>query len=204
LENITLQIQPAEFVGLTGPSGSGKSTLLNLAALLDVPSQGFIEIEHQRMDPQNEAQLSQYRRERIGMIFQRFHLLQDRSVLDNVLFRYRYTSCIPTDAIPRALETLDQLGLADLAPKKAGLLSGGEMQRVAVARAILTRPALLLADEPTGNLDEASGHDVMETLRHLNQQGVTILVATHNPAWLAYCTRHLTCQSRQVEDACVA
>lgn len=201
LDNISLSVQSGEFIGITGPSGSGKSTLLNLAGLLDVPTTGQVLFEGQPVHSQNERPL---RQERIGMVFQRFHLLPERSVLDNVLFRFRYSKEPPEDRKLQALEWIERLGLADLTHKPVNLLSGGEMQRVAVARAAVIRPALLLADEPTGNLDRTSGEEVMKCLAELNQQGVTIMVATHNLAWLPYCSKHYRCHGKLLEEAAAA
>ena len=190
LDQLDLELFPGEFVAITGPSGSGKSTLLNLIAGLDCPDEGSIGIEGQTIDFSNEQQLRTLRKEQVGMIFQQFHLLPNRSVLENVLFRFRYISAIPPDAHTRAVELLDQLGLSQQTHQPARLLSGGEMQRVAIARATVQPPRILLCDEPTGNLDQDSAKAVMDILRGLSSQGITLLLATHNTQLLAYCDRH--------------
>jgi putative ABC transport system ATP-binding protein len=179
---------------ITGPSGSGKTTLLNLAALLDRPSSGRLLLEGQDLSAMPEGGLCRLRKTRIGMVFQKFCLLPHRSALANVRFRFRYLESEPAAAEARAREVLAQMGLAGMADRPARLLSAGEMQRVAVARAVVLRPALLLADEPTGNLDASMARVVMECFRELNRQGLTILMVTHNTALLPYGTRRLMCR----------
>lgn len=199
LRGVDVSVFPGEFVTISGPSGSGKSTFLNVAALLDSPSGGtllFDGVDFSRMD---EADLCRRRKERVGMVFQKYCLLPHRTAYENVLFRFRYLAAGPADAARRAREALDALGLASVAFTPARLLSGGEMQRVAIARAIASPPALLAADEPTGNLDAAAARAVMECLRKLNRDGMTVLMVTHNESLLAYGTRHMRCRDGRIE-----
>lgn len=191
LHGIDLQINEGEFVAITGPSGSGKSTFLNLAGLMDRPSSGILRFDGADVSTLRERELSAFRKQRVGMVFQKFCLLPHRSALRNVEFRYRYLNTKTRDARSRSLAALESVGLAELANQPARLLSGGEMQRVAIARAVAERPRLLLADEPTGNLDTATAADIMAIFKQLNEEGITILLATHNPQLLEYATRHV-------------
>jgi putative ABC transport system ATP-binding protein len=201
LRGVDLEIRTGEFVVLTGPSGSGKSTLLHLCALLDRPSSGELWLEDAATGPLDDDALAALRTTRIGMIFQRFHLLPHRSALDNVRFRFRYAGA-PPNAGARARAALEEVGLGALADRRARLLSGGEMQRVAIARALALRPTLLVADEPTGNLDHAATEAVMACLRRGHAEGLTILLVTHNERLLPYATRHVVCrEGRIVEEA---
>ncbi|HEY8240589.1 MAG TPA: ABC transporter ATP-binding protein [Kiritimatiellia bacterium] len=201
LHGVDLRVRRGEFIGITGPSGSGKSTLLNLAALLDQPTAGTLRLDGEDISGLDADQLCERRKTKIGMVFQQFCLLPGRSARDNVAFRFRYTGCPRGEALERADATLRQLGLASLADRPARLLSGGEMQRVAIARAVALRPALLAADEPTGNLDHTAATAVLESFRRMNEEGLTILLVTHNEALLAYCTRHLVCRNGALESA---
>ena len=170
---------------LTGPSGSGKTTLLGVAGLLLTPDEGRVEFRGRETGGMDEKGRSALRASEIGMVFQKFCLLPRRNVLDNVLFRFRYARGGPSgrEAKRRAEEALARVGMADKAKRAAGVLSAGEMQRVAIARAIASGPSLLLADEPTGNLDEANAEGVMELFCELNRSGMGVLVVTHNPEW---------------------
>lgn len=191
LRNVSFTVHRGDFIAITGPSGSGKSTLLHLAALLDSPSQGSVVLDGEDVSAGGSARQTELRKRKIGMIFQRAYLLPRRSVLANVEFRFRYTdepAAAARDASQRALAAV---GLAAIAKRPARVLSGGEMQRVAIARAIALPPALLLADEPTGNLDRVSATAVMDTLAKLNRDGIAIVLVTHNDELLSYCTRHL-------------
>jgi len=180
LAGVDLAVGAGEFVAIMGPSGSGKSTLLNLVAGLDRPTGGQILVDGQELGRMNEGQLSRYRRNRLGFIFQFFHLLNNLSVLENVLIPAQLAGMKGAVAKARALELLEQLGIANKAPQYPARLSGGERQRAAIARALINRPALLLADEPTGALDSRNGEQVMELLVELNQAGQTILQVTHD------------------------
>jgi putative ABC transport system ATP-binding protein len=199
LRGADLRVRAGDFVAVTGPSGCGKSTLLHIAGLLDAPTSGAVIFEGRDVSRLGQADLCALRRDRVGMVFQAFRLLGHRSARENVLFRFRYTDLPRDGCAARADEALRALGVDGLAHRPARLLSGGEMQRVAIARAIALRPALLLADEPTGNLDGAAARSVMECFRELNRDGLTILMATHNEALLAYCSRHVACRDGALE-----
>jgi ABC-type lipoprotein export system ATPase subunit len=200
LRSVELSLSDGELVALTGPSGSGKSTLLNLAGLLDRPTAGQIYFDGQDMSLAAAGRLSEIRKGRIGMVFQKFCLLPHRTAQENVAFRFRYLDADDNDVAARARATLDALGLAALAEQPARLLSGGEMQRVAIARAVVLRPRLLLADEPTGNLDHGAAETVMQTFRQLSAEGLGILLATHNESLLRYCSRRLLCRDGRVVE----
>ena len=180
LSGLTLDVRAGEAVAVLGPSGSGKSTLLNLVAGLDRPTEGGVRVAGVRVDELNEAGSAKYRRAWIGMIFQFFNLLDDLTVADNVLLPAQLAGMPRARAAARADELLGRLGIARHAHAYPGRLSGGERQRVAVARALMNSPALLLADEPTGALDSASGADVQALLRDLNEDGQTIVLVTHD------------------------
>ncbi|MEU3462790.1 ABC transporter ATP-binding protein [Streptomyces sp. NPDC006733] len=177
---LTLTVEEGEAVAVTGPSGSGKSTLLNLVAGLDKPTEGTVTVGGTRLDDLGEGGLARFRRERIGMVFQFFNLLDDLTVLDNIVLPAQLAGTVRSKAAHRAHELLQTLGIERHARTYPGRLSGGERQRVAVARALINRPALLLADEPTGALDMASGRDVRELLVDLHRGGQTIVLVTHD------------------------
>jgi putative ABC transport system ATP-binding protein len=191
LAEVSLAIRPGEFVALTGPSGSGKTTLLNLAALLDQPTTGRVRLAGRDTSGLGESTLCAWRARQVGMVFQRFHLLPRRNVADNVRLRFRYLDTPAAEREAGVRGALERVGLTELARRPARVLSGGEMQRVAIARALALTPALLVADEPTGNLDAGNSSRVMELFSELNRGGLTILMATHNPALLAHCSRVL-------------
>jgi putative ABC transport system ATP-binding protein len=187
LDDLTLAVQPGEAVAVLGPSGSGKSTLLNLIAGLDRPTEGAVTVDGVRVDRLSEAGSALYRRQRIGIVFQFFNLLDDLSVLDNVLLPAQLAGVPRNRARARAAELLSYLGIDRHARAYPGRLSGGERQRVAVARALMNRPSLLLADEPTGALDTASGAEVRELLSDLNKDGQTVVLVTHDLALARSC-----------------
>ncbi|MFJ2177106.1 ABC transporter ATP-binding protein [Streptomyces sp. NPDC087851] len=195
LDGMSLEIRAGDAVAVMGPSGCGKSTLLNMVAGLDRPTSGTVEVNGQDLGELNETGLALFRRRHIGMIFQFFNLIDDLPALDNVALAAQLTGTPARQARLRALELLDELGVADRGNNYPATLSGGERQRVSVARALMNRPALLLADEPTGALDSRSGEQVMDLLIDLNQIGQTLLIVTHDP--------HLAtrCASRLVEVA---
>ncbi|MGP4011878.1 ABC transporter ATP-binding protein [Streptomyces sp. 4N124] len=187
LAGLTLQVRAGEALAVLGPSGSGKSTLLNLIAGLDRPSAGSVTVDGLRIDELSESASARYRRSRIGMVFQFFNLLDDLTVADNVLLPAQLSGVPRVKAAARAAELLTYLGIDRHARAYPGRLSGGERQRVAVARALMNRPPLLLADEPTGALDTASGAEVRELLRELNSDGQTIVLVTHDLALAESC-----------------
>jgi len=177
---VTLTVAEGEAVAVTGPSGSGKSTLLNLVAGLDRPSEGGVSVGGLRIEGLSEKALARFRRERIGMVFQFFNLLDDLTVRDNILLPAQLAGSARGKAATRAAELMAVLGIAKHADAYPGRLSGGERQRVAVARALINSPALLLADEPTGALDTASGQEVRQLLVDLHRSGQTVVLVTHD------------------------
>ena len=187
LDGVSLAVQPGEALAVVGPSGSGKSTLLNLIAGLDKPSSGTVTVDGVRVDALGEAASARYRRDRLGLVFQFFNLLDDLTVLDNVLLPAQLTRTPARIARERADELLHRLGIERHARAYPGRLSGGERQRVALARALINRPALLLADEPTGALDTTSGHEVAALLSELTTAGQTIVLVTHDRSLAAAC-----------------
>ncbi|MDH6112531.1 putative ABC transport system ATP-binding protein [Kitasatospora sp. MAP12-15] len=184
---LSLTVAEGEAVAITGPSGSGKSTLLNLVAGLDKPSEGRVWVGGLRIDGLGEKALARFRRERIGMVFQFFNLLDDLTVVDNILLPAQLAGAARGKAMERAAELMEVLGIAKHGRAYPGRLSGGERQRVAVARALINRPALLLADEPTGALDTASGHEVRQLLVDLHRSGQTVVLVTHDLALAEAC-----------------
>ncbi|MEU3254133.1 ABC transporter ATP-binding protein [Streptomyces sp. NPDC006997] len=184
---LDLTVAQGEALAVTGPSGSGKSTLLNLVAGLDKPTEGAVTVAGERVDQLSEHALARFRRERIGMVFQFFNLLDDLTVTDNIQLPAQLTGTTRRKTAARAGELMELLGITRHARAYPGRLSGGERQRVAVARALVNRPALLLADEPTGALDTASGHDVRELLVDLHRGGQTLVLVTHDLALAEAC-----------------
>ena len=182
LDHLSLHVAEGECLALLGPSGSGKSTLLNLIAGLDRPTEGTVTVGGIRVDRLNEAGAARYRRATIGLVFQFFNLLDDLTVADNVLLPAQISGRPAARSRQRARELLETLGIDRHAEAYPGRLSGGERQRVAVARALMNRPPLLLADEPTGALDTASGAEVRKLLVDLHADGQTIVLVTHDEA----------------------
>ncbi len=181
VDRVSLTVAPGEAVAVMGPSGSGKSTLLNLIAGLDRPTSGTVTVAGQRIDTLSETGVARFRRQRIGMIFQFFNLLDDLTVADNVLLPAQLSGLRAAQARARTAELLAALRIDRHADAFPARLSGGERQRVAIARALVNRPVLLLADEPTGALDTATGEEIGELLRDLNSSGQTMVLVTHNP-----------------------
>jgi len=179
--HVSMEVSRGESVAIMGPSGSGKSTLLNLIAGLDRPTSGAVTVGGQRVDTLSETGLARYRRRRVGMIFQFFNLLDDMTVMDNVLLPAQLAGMPARQASGRADELLAALRIGQHKDVYPARLSGGERQRVAIARALVNRPALPLADEPTGALDTANGEAIGELLLDLNSSGQTLIVVTHNP-----------------------
>jgi len=201
LNGVSLAVETGDLLAITGPSGSGKSTLLNLAAMLDTPSEGELAFDGRRIDAMTDTELCEFRKWRVGMVFQKYCLLPHRTVLENVLFRFRYVPHDRRQATEQALQILELVGLRKLADRPARLLSGGEMQRVAIARAVVLRPRLLVADEPTGNLDSRAADSVMRYFADLNRDGLTVLLVTHNEGLLEYCTRCVRCHDGRLEES---
>jgi putative ABC transport system ATP-binding protein len=189
LNNVSLEIKAGEYVAVAGPSGCGKSTLLSILGMLDTPDGGEYWFAGQNVAGCSEVELSALRRGRIGFIFQTFNLIDELSVEENVQLALEYND-VPAEQCPaRVAQVLDELGIAHRAGHRPAELSGGQQQRVAIARAVVARPDVLLADEPTGNLDSANGEEVMRILQRLNERGTTIVMVTHSPAHAARASR---------------
>lgn len=181
LNNISLNVDKGEFLSIMGPSGCGKSTLLNVMGLLDIPTKGEIKINTQQTERLPDKKLAAFRNSMIGFIFQSYHLINDLKVLDNVELPLLYRSSTAKERKELASEALEKVGLSNRVKHFPKQLSGGQKQRVAIARAIVGKPQIILADEPTGNLDSAMGNEVMEILLHLNKtEGTTIVMVTHD------------------------
>jgi putative ABC transport system ATP-binding protein len=181
LSSINLDVAKGEFLSVMGPSGCGKSTLLNIMGLLDAPSKGHIKIDDQKTDHLSDKQLASFRNKKLGFIFQSYHLINDLQVLDNVELPLLYRTSTAKERRMLATEALEKVGLANRVKHFPNQLSGGQKQRVAIARAIVGRPEIILADEPTGNLDSAMGNEILDILLQLNQRdGTTIVMVTHD------------------------
>jgi putative ABC transport system ATP-binding protein len=181
LNSINLDIAKGEFLSIMGPSGCGKSTLLNIMGLLDEPSKGSISIAEQTTDKFNDKQLAKFRNQKLGFIFQSYHLIGDLQVIDNVELPLLYRDTTAKERRRLATEALEKVGLSNRLKHFPKQLSGGQRQRVAIARAIVGNPEIILADEPTGNLDSAMGNEIMEILLQLNRnEGTTIVMVTHD------------------------
>lgn len=180
LDDINLNIADGEYVSIMGPSGSGKSTLLNVLGLLDRPDSGHYVLDGEDVTTLSEVQLAYIRGHKIGFVFQFFHLLPRLTAAENVALPLTLSGMAHHERDQRVNKMLTALGLENRAKHRPDQLSGGQRQRVAIARAAVTRPSILLADEPTGNLDHVSGKDVVDTLEELNEQGITLIVVTHD------------------------
>jgi putative ABC transport system ATP-binding protein len=191
LRDVNLHIQAGEFVAICGASGSGKSTLLNIVGCLDTPSEGTYFLEGEDVASLSSERQAAIRNEKIGFVLQDFALIDNESVLYNVMLPLLLSKTPLSDIKRRAYEVLGLVGIADQAKKKANNLSGGQRQRVAIARAIVNMPSIILADEPTGQLDSQTGIQIMEILKVLNQQGITVLLVTHDEQVAAYATRRI-------------
>ena len=183
LENVNLEVQKGEFLSIMGPSGCGKSTLLNIMGLLDTPTSGTIEINGTRTETMNDKELAAFRNKSLGFVFQSFHLINSLNVIDNVELPLLYRKMSSSERTALAKAVLERVGLSHRMKHMPTQLSGGQCQRVAIARAIVGNPDIILADEPTGNLDSKMGAEVMELLHKLNKEdGRTIVMVTHNEA----------------------
>jgi putative ABC transport system ATP-binding protein len=188
LDDVDVDIPGKSFTVVMGPSGSGKSTLLYLVGGLDRPTSGQIAINGQRLDEMDENMLALFRRQEVGFIFQSFNLVQSMNAEENVAFPMQFAGIAPRERRRRAKDLLEQVGLADRSQHRPGELSGGQQQRVAVARALVNDPQLILADEPTGNLDTASGAGIMQLLSDLHQSGHAVLVVSHDARMARFAT----------------
>lgn len=180
LDNVSLSIEEGEFVSITGPSGSGKSTLMHIIGLLDNPTKGTVLIDEVNVEKYTEEELAKVRNKKIGFVFQQFNLLSRTTALENVYLPLIYNGATEEEMIERATEMLKKMGLGERLDHHPNQLSGGQQQRVAIARALVTNPRVLLADEPTGNLDSKSGLEVIEILKDLNEEGKTVILVTHD------------------------
>ncbi len=181
LKGINLEIKDGDFIAIMGPSGSGKSTLMNIIGLLDRPTAGVFLLDDVDIATLSEKELARLRRDKIGFVFQSFNLLPRLNVFQNVELPMVYARKSKSERKLKVAEVLEKVGLADKAKNRSNRMSGGQIQRVAIARALTNNPSLILADEPTGNLDTKTGEEIMDLLKSLNQQGVTIVLVTHNP-----------------------
>jgi len=200
LRDINLSITPGEYISIMGPSGSGKSTLLNMLGLLDQPDSGSYQLNGTPVTELNEDQQAKVRRERIGFVFQAFHLIPRLSAADNIALPLTLAGIAPDERRQRVDHALNALNLSERAEHRPDQLSGGQRQRVAIARATITEPDLLLADEPTGNLDRHSGMDVIETLEALNTKGITLVVVTHDAELGARAHRRIRMVDGAIEE----
>jgi putative ABC transport system ATP-binding protein len=192
LNHINIDVKRGEFVAVMGPSGCGKSTLLNIVGMLDNPSSGSYWFLGEDVAGYGESRLSDIRKRNIGFIFQSFNLIDELTVRENIELALLYHKVSASERKERAFEVMERMEIAHRADHMPSQLSGGQQQRVAVARAVIAEPNLILADEPTGNLDSHNGQEVMELLTQLNQQGTTILMVTHSPAHAEYARRDIS------------
>jgi ABC-type antimicrobial peptide transport system, ATPase component len=199
LKNINFQVEDGEFIGIMGPSGSGKTTLLNLISTIDQPTSGEILINNQDPHQLNPEQLARFRRQELGMVFQDFNLMYTLTVEENIVLPMTLDNA-PLKKMEASVKALAQeLNISEILPKRVYEISGGQAQRAAIARAMIQQPALLLADEPTGNLDTKASRDVMHLLRNLNQvHGITVLMVTHDPKDASYCDRVIFIQDGEL------
>jgi putative ABC transport system ATP-binding protein len=189
LDGVTLEVRRGEFLAVMGPSGSGKSTLLNILAGLERPTRGAVVVDGADLSTMDEVALASYRREKVGMIFQAFNLLPRYRVVENVALPLLFAGMPLDKRLERARAVLDRLGMAPRADHRPSQLSGGEMQRTAIARALVTEPSLLLADEPTGNLDSANGEALLALITELHTRGQTVVLVTHDAAIASHAQR---------------
>ncbi len=202
VRGISLSVRPGEFVAVMGASGSGKSTLMNLIGCLDRPTAGRYLLDGEEVGALTKSELSRVRNQRLGFVFQGFNLLSRTSALENVELPLLYSphGHGRHELRKRSLAALEQVGLADRAEHHPSQLSGGQQQRVAIARALVNHPSLLLADEPTGNLDTRTSLEIMGIFQELNRQGMTILMVTHEPDIARYCLREITMRDGRIVD----
>ena len=204
LRDIDLEIRDGEYAAIMGPSGSGKSTMLNILGLLDRADQGQYFLDNQDTTALTEKKRAALRRQHFGFVFQSFHLIPRMTAAQNVELPLNLDGVSPRKRRQRVSDALDAMGLADRARHRPSQLSGGQRQRVAIARAMIMQPGVLLADEPTGNLDSTSGQEVIQALEALNQRGITLIVITHNPVIGERANRRIHMQDGAIEADTVA
>jgi putative ABC transport system ATP-binding protein len=200
LRGTDLEVDAGEFVAVMGPSGSGKSTLLNVIGCLARPTAGHVYIGGRNIEKLRDSELDEIRAKEIGFIFQGYSLIPTRTALENVMLAAEYAGIPRAERKARSLEILDSVGLADRADQLASELSGGEQQRVAVARALVKRPSLVLADEPTGNLDSVTAEEILALMKGLRRDGQTIVMVTHDPRMAGYADRIVFLKDGRVVD----
>ena len=201
LKDVSLSVEEGEYVAIMGPSGSGKTTLMNIIGCLDLPTRGSYELSGQDVLACKDRVLADVRLNSIGFVFQSFHLLPRESALENVALPLIYAGVKKADREKRAAAALERVGLADRVDFKPTQLSGGQKQRVAIARAMVNNPKILLADEPTGALDSKSGKQIMELFERLNEEGVTIVMITHDAKIASYAKRVIRIIDGEIEEA---
>jgi len=200
LDGIDLDFRKNDYAAIMGPSGSGKSTLMNIIGCLDTPTSGRYELNGQNVAEMDDDQLARVRNREIGFVFQTFNLLSRLDCLRNVELPLIYAGVSPEERRERARQALEQVGLADRINHKPGELSGGQIQRVAIARALINQPSIILADEPTGNLDTATSHDIMEIFSKLSDAGNTIILITHEEDIAHYTRRIIRLRDGRIES----
>ena len=200
LRGVDIQVRKGEFVAIMGPSGCGKSTLLNLLGLLDTPTSGTYHLQGTDVTTLSEDDRTRLRRGVIGFVFQSFNLIDELNVRENIELPLLYMGVPAAERAPRIKEAMERMGIDHRAFHYPNQLSGGQQQRVAIARAVVTRPQLILADEPTGNLDSTNGKEVMSLLRQLNESGTTVVMVTHSQRDASYATRTINLFDGEVVD----
>ncbi len=198
LDNVSLKIHQGELVGIVGPSGSGKSTLMHIIGLLDKPSSGQVIVGGKNIENYSETQTAYIRNKTIGFVFQQFNLLARTSAIDNVKLPLTYSRTFTGNQTEKAIAILTEVGLGERLKNTPGQLSGGQQQRVAFARALANDPDILLADEPTGNLDSKSGATILELIKNLHKKGRTIIVVTHDPSMSKFFDRTITIKDGKI------